>query len=82
MARPRGFRLSRFALGDLLAAKRLTMTEVAQLAGLPLTTVSGLAQGDHRASMKTVRQLAEGVGCEAETLFPELAFTDMREVVG
>lgn len=81
MARPRGYRLSRFALRDMLEAKRLTMTEAAAQSQLALTTVSGLSQGDHRASMKTVRQLAEGIGCEPETLFPELAFADLREEV-
>lgn len=78
MARPRGFRLNRSALVDLLDAKRLTLTEAAQRCGIPLTTLSSLSHGDHRASMKTVRSLSEGLGCHAETLFPELAFPEMR----
>lgn len=73
MARPRGFRLNRSALLDILAAKRLSMTEGASLSGIPLTTLSGLAQGDHRASIKTARALADGIGCSIETLFPELS---------
>lgn len=79
MARPRGLRLSRYAFDDLLRWQRLSMTEAAQRSGLPLSTLSGLVNGDHRASMKTVRALSEGLGVNAETLFPELAFADLRE---
>lgn len=79
MARPRGLRLNRAALRDVLELKRLTMTEAAAQSGVALTTLSGLAQGDHRASIRTVDALAQGIGCEAETLFPELAFADLRQ---
>lgn len=79
MARPKGYRLSRPAFDDMLRLARLTMTEAARQAGLPLTTVSGLANGDHRASMKTVRSLSEGLGINAETIFPELLFAELRE---
>lgn len=74
MARPKGYRLSRAAFLDLITAKRLSMSEVAELGGMPLTTLSGLVNGDHGASMKTVRKLSDGLGCSAETLFPQLAF--------
>lgn len=57
----------------------LTMTQVADRSGLPLTTVSGLYNGDNGASLKTVEKLANGTGCNAATLFPELEFTDLRE---
>jgi transcriptional regulator with XRE-family HTH domain len=73
MARPKGFRLSRTALQDLLDAKGILMTEAASVSGVPLTTLSGLAQGGRGASIKTARRLAEGIACSAETLFPELA---------
>ena len=79
MARPRGLRLNRAALTDLMLAKRRTLSETATECGIPLTTLSGLAHGDHRASMKTVRALSDGLGCAAETLFPELAFPELRE---
>jgi transcriptional regulator with XRE-family HTH domain len=79
MARPKGLRLNRFALADILTEKRLTMTQAAAHSGVALTTLSGLAQGDHRASLRTVEALASGIGCSAETLFPELAFTDLRQ---
>lgn len=78
MARPKGYRLNRSALHDIITARRLTLTEAAQLCGMPLTTLSSLAHGDMRASMKTVRTLADGLGCQSETLFPELAFPDLR----
>jgi transcriptional regulator with XRE-family HTH domain len=74
MARPKGYRLSRAAFLDLARAKHLSMSEIAALGGMPLTTLSGLVNGDHGASMRTVRKLADGLGCEPETLFPELAF--------
>lgn len=73
MARPKGFRLSRTALQDLLDAKGILMTEAASVSGVPLSTLSGLAQGGSGASIKIVRRLAEGIACSAETLFPELA---------
>lgn len=81
MPRPKGLRLNRFALDDMLTAKRLTMTEAAARSRVALTTLSGLAQGDHGASIKTVEALAVGIGCSAETLFPELALADLREKV-
>lgn len=72
MARPRGYRLNRQALDDLLQAKRISITEAAVASGLVPNTLAKLAQGRHRASITTVRLLAEGIGCSAETLFPEL----------
>lgn len=79
MARPRGYRLNRSALLDILELKRLTMTEAAALSSVALTTLSGLAQGDHRASLRTIEALATGIGVAAETLFPELAFQELKE---
>lgn len=78
MARPRGYRLSRPALDDLLVLKRLTMTEAAAASGIGLTTLSNLATGDRGASMTTVRALSEGLNVAAETLFPELLFAELR----
>lgn len=48
------------------------MAEVAAMAGMPLTTLSGLVNGDHGASTKTVRLLTTALNCHPETLFPEL----------
>jgi transcriptional regulator with XRE-family HTH domain len=78
MARPRGYRLNRAALTDVLALRTISLTEAAQRCGMPLTTLSSLSHGDHRASMRTIRTLADGLGVAPETLFPELAFPEMR----
>lgn len=55
------------------------MTELASASGIPLTTLSGLAVGDHGASMVTVRKLAQGSGWPGEVLFPELWASDLLE---
>lgn len=78
MARPKGLRLNRAALTDILAIKVISLTEAASLCGMPLTTLSSLAHGDHRASPRTVRALAEGLNVSAETLFPEMVFPELR----
>lgn len=81
MARPRGLKLSRPAYLDLTKAMRLSMSEVAAEAGIPLKTLSGLVNGDHRASMKTVRQVTDALRCAPATLFPELLGTPAELVV-
>lgn len=73
MARPRGYTLSRQALEAILTARRLTLTEAAEHCSMPLTTLSGLAQRNHRASLPTVRQIEDGLGIDGAALFPELA---------
>lgn len=70
--RPRGYRLDRAALNALLTEKRLSMTEGAEACGMPLKTLSALATGESGASIKTVRALEAGLGCDAARLFPEL----------
>lgn len=75
MARPRGLRISRPAFTDLRLSKHLSLSDVAGLAGMKLTTLSGLVNGDHGASMRTVRQLADALNCSPATLFPELLGT-------
>lgn len=78
MARPRGLKLSSKAFADVLRLKRMSMTETSRVSGIPLTTLSGLAGGDHGASMTTVKALAKGLDVDEETLFPELAFAGLR----
>jgi transcriptional regulator with XRE-family HTH domain len=78
MARPRGYRLNRPALEAVLTLRHLTMTEGADLAGMTIKTVSNLAAG-RRASMTTVRRLAEGRAVPPEALFPELAGFEVRQ---
>lgn len=75
MARPAGLPLSEPAYRDLTGALKLSMTEVAARSGMPLKTLSGLVNGSHRASIRTVRQLAEGLNCNPATLFPDLRDT-------
>jgi transcriptional regulator with XRE-family HTH domain len=72
MARPKGFLLNRAALEDILRLRGLSMTEAAARSGVALTTLSGLAATDHRASIRTAHQLAQGIECAVGTLFPEL----------
>lgn len=81
MARPKGYRLNRPALEDLLKARGLSMTEFAERNGMPLTTLSSLATGDSRASVTTVRKLVDGLSCQPATLFPEYGNFDEREPV-
>lgn len=73
MARPRGLTLHEPALRLFLASRRLTLTEAAEMFGLSLATLSGLAKRHHRASMTTVRLIEANVGTDVvQALFPEL----------
>lgn len=49
------------------------MTEAADRCGISLTTLSGLANGDHNASDRTIRQICDALEVSDGTLFPELA---------
>lgn len=79
MPRPKGYRISRPALLDLLEARRLSLTELAAFSGVKLATLSGLAHSNHNASVTTVEALASALSCSAETLFPELLFRDLKD---
>lgn len=73
MARPQGLRLHKPALSLFLNARRLSLTEAADLFGLSLPVLSNLAAGRHRASIATVREIESAAGTEvASALFPEL----------
>ena len=61
---------------EVLQERQLSMTEGAAACGMPLTTLSSLAHGDSRASMKTVRLLSAGLECRPGRLFPELRGND------
>lgn len=61
------------ALRAVLRLQGRTLTEGAEVCGISLTTLSGLASGDHGASDKIVRQVADGLGVDDGVLFPELA---------
>lgn len=73
MARPAGKRLLGAAFRDVLRLKGISMTEAAERCGMSLTTMSGLVNGDHGASDKTIRQICDGLELSDSTLFPELA---------
>lgn len=74
MARPKGKRLHAGALRYVLLTKGISMTEAAERCGITLTTLSGLAAGNHRASDKVVRSITDGLGLEDDSLlFPAAA---------
>lgn len=57
-----------------MGARRYSLTEAAEELGLGLTTLSGLAKGNHGASITTVRMVEGRVGTDiTEALFPEFA---------
>jgi hypothetical protein len=77
MARPKGFRLNGPVFLDLIKAKGLDLSAAAKKCRdedgkpLPLTTLSGLVNDDHGASIATVRQITDGLNID-EAIFPEL----------
>jgi hypothetical protein len=76
MARPKGYRLHGPTFQALAKAKHLDMVEVARQCDPPmkLTTLSGLVNDDHGASMATVRQVCSGLGLDdPSAVFPELS---------
>ena len=79
MARPRGHRLSPAAWQDVLTLRGLSLTQAAELAGVPRATVSGLVGGHQRASVPLTRKLSEALGCSPETLFPTLRSSTFTE---
>lgn len=79
MARPRGFRLNRPALQDLLYAKGMTQADAANVAGIAEQTLSQVVNGGG-ASMRTVQALVGGLGCDAATLFPEFGNFERKEI--
>lgn len=81
MARPRGHLLSPSAWNDVLALRGDTLTAVAERAGIPRATVSGLVGGNSRASAPLAHQLAAAAGVHAETLFPTLRGAAFSEAV-
>lgn len=73
MARPAGHLLSRTAWDDLLRLAGLDLTTVADMAGVPRSTVSSLLGGHHRASVPTAHKIAKAIPCHPATLFPTLS---------
>jgi transcriptional regulator with XRE-family HTH domain len=73
--RPRGHRLSRPAFDDCIEHAGLTLTQTADRADISRASLSALATGQSRASLPTVKQLADALGCRQATLFPTLTHT-------
>jgi plasmid maintenance system antidote protein VapI len=72
MTRSRGYKLSPSAWADCLRYAGLTLTEAAERAGMPRSTLSSLLGGHHRATAPQARRLADTLGCRPETLFPTM----------
>lgn len=79
MARPKGYRLNGPVFLDILKAKRIDLSGAARLCKdedgepMPLTTLSGLVNDDHGASIKTVRQICDGLDLNDIGVFAELS---------
>lgn len=78
MARPSGHKLSVRAWEDMLRYSGLSLTQVAERAGIPRATVSSLLGGFHNASVPIAHKLAAAVGCHPETLFPTLQSSSFK----
>lgn len=72
MPRPAGHLLNREAFRDLLDRTGLSLTEVADLADLPRSTLSALLGGHSKAATPNAHRIAAAVGCRPATLFPTL----------
>lgn len=77
MARPSGYKLSRFALDDISKLQGLSISDIAERSGIPRATISSLAGGHHKASMTIARRLAETLSVSPQSLFPELIPTEV-----
>lgn len=78
MARPRGHRLSPRAFDDILRLTDQTITELAEVSGVPRATISGLAGGYYRASTTNAKRIAAALNVNPETLFPTMSATVME----
>lgn len=73
MPRPAGHLLNRDAFQDFLDRTGLSLTEVADRADLPRSTVSALLGGYSRAATPNAHKIATAIGCRPQTLFPTLS---------
>lgn len=72
MARPAGHQLNRAAWEDVLNLKGLSLTQVADLSGVPRPTLSALLGGFNKASVPAAHKIASALGVQPATLFPTL----------
>lgn len=64
--------MSPTAWTDITNLRGLSLTEAADLVGIQRATISGLYGQHARASVPMAHQIADALGCHAETLFPTL----------
>jgi plasmid maintenance system antidote protein VapI len=69
MARPKGFKLSPDSWDDITRLTGLTLTQVAETADVPRSTLSSLLGGHHRASSVMCQRIAAAMTVHAVTLF-------------
>lgn len=72
MPRPAGHLLNREAFQDFLDRSGLSITDVAERAGLPRSTVSALLGGFSKAATPNAHKMAAAIGCRPGSLFPTL----------
>jgi plasmid maintenance system antidote protein VapI len=72
MPRPAGHLLNRDAFQDFLNVRGLSITDVADRADLPRSTVSALLGGHSRAATPSAHKIALAMGVQPGTLFPTL----------
>lgn len=68
--------MSRPAWEDILRLTGRSLTDVAEISGVPRSTLSGLSRGHHRASIPQAHTIAAALDIHAETLFPGLILHD------
>lgn len=69
MARPKGFKLSPESWADITRLGGLSLTQVAEAAGIPRSTLSSLLGGHHRASPVMCDRIALAMTVHPVTLF-------------
>lgn len=72
MARPAGHLLNREAFQDLMHSTGLSISQVAERASVPRSTVSALLGGHSRAATPNAHKIAAAIGCRPGTIFPTL----------
>lgn len=81
MARPKGNPMSRPAWEDILRLTGRSLTEVAELADVPRSTLSGLSRGHQRASVPQAHKIARALDIHPATLFPGLILESTKQPI-
>ena len=72
MARPRGHKLNPDAFDALLVLSGKTLSDIAERAGVPRASVSGLLGGHSRAAVPLAHRIADALGCPPAAIFPTM----------